>query len=59
MNTTKLWRWNPITGYWKYERTCKRDTAADWLKIFSDDEPNAVFAVSARDPVKPPAGEKQ
>lgn len=51
----KIWRWNEVTGYWKYERDCYRENTENWLKIFSDDEPGVVFRASNRRPVKAPA----
>lgn len=42
----KLWRYNPITGYWRMERVCGPDTAQQWLIQFSKDEPDARFALS-------------
>lgn len=41
-----LWRYNPITGYWRMERRCDPDTAQQWLELFSKDEPDAHFALS-------------
>ena len=41
-----LWRFNPITGFWRMERACLPDTAQQWLALFSQDEPKAHFALS-------------
>lgn len=38
-----LWRYNAVTGYWAHVRQCAEDTAADWLRIFEQDEPAARF----------------
>jgi hypothetical protein len=41
-----LWRFNPITGFWRMERACLPDTAQQWLDLFRADEPTAHFALS-------------
>ena len=46
----KLWKYNPVTGYWVYVRDCDKQTAAQWLAIFQFDEPKAQFKLSARKP---------
>jgi len=38
-----LYRYNPITGYWVYVRSCEETTAEEWLRIFQADEPQAKF----------------
>jgi hypothetical protein len=38
-----LYRYNPITGYWTYVRSCEETTAEEWLRIFQADEPQAKF----------------
>jgi hypothetical protein len=45
-----LWRFNPITGFWRMERACTQDTAQQWLDLFRADEPTAHFALSHRAP---------
>jgi len=46
----KLWRFNPITGYWVYEREVLPETANDWLKLYQTDEPNVQFKISTNKP---------
>ena len=48
--STSLWRFNPVTGYWHPERACDRDSAQKWLEIYQKDEPEAVFKLSKRRP---------
>lgn len=45
-----LWRFNPITGFWRIERTCAPETADQWLALFQTDEPNAHFKLSRFSP---------
>lgn len=54
---TNIWRWEPVTGYWKLVRDCYKDRAEAWLKIFRGDEPDVTFKASKRRPIKPPKGE--
>jgi hypothetical protein len=51
---TKLWRYDPVTGYWKYVRDFYRERAKDWLRIFTGDEPGVHFKVSDNRPKAPP-----
>lgn len=46
----KLWRYNPITGYWDYERDCDDDTADQWLTVFQKDDPEGLFKLSKMKP---------
>jgi len=46
----KLWKLNRITGYWQYVRDCEPATAAQWLAIFQQDEPDEQFKLSTRKP---------
>lgn len=45
-----LWRYNPVTGFWRMERACLPGTAQQWLELFQKDEPNAYFALSRFSP---------
>ena len=45
-----LWMYNPITGYWKRERTVEPDTADQWLAVFKKAEPDAAFKISRSKP---------
>jgi hypothetical protein len=54
MRQIGLWRYDPITGYWRYVRSCASETALDWLAIFQRDEPNAVFKLSTNRPSAAP-----
>jgi hypothetical protein len=45
-----LWRFNPISGFWRIERMCDAATAQQWLSIFQRDEPKAHFALSRFSP---------
>jgi hypothetical protein len=47
---TKLWRKDPITGYWKLARTCDIGTAHQWLLVFQKDEPDVTFKLSPKRP---------
>ena len=50
----KIWKYDPITGYWKYVRDCYRERKDDWLKILRGDEPGIVFrAVNVRPKTAP------
>lgn len=48
--TTKLWRYNPVTGYWTLQRICETATAQAWLDVYQADEPGASFKLSNRRP---------
>jgi hypothetical protein len=48
--TLKLWRKDPITGYWRPAREVTEQTRDDWLRIFQEDEPTVQFQVSVRRP---------
>lgn len=45
-----LWKYNKVTGYWNIAREVNKETKDEWLSIFSQDEPDEKFAVSARKP---------
>lgn len=47
---TKLWKLNPITGFWCFVRECSEDTAQQWLDVFINDEPEGVFKLSKNKP---------
>lgn len=49
-----LYRFNPITGYWQHLRAVDPDRAADWLRVFREDEPCCYFVVAHRKPTQPP-----
>ena len=46
----KLWRYNTTTGYWSLVRICDDQTAAQWLDVFSADEPVAQFKLARKQP---------
>lgn len=50
---TKLWRLNPVTGLWEYQRTCAPGTENHWLRIFQKDEPKTTFKLSKNKPPSP------
>ena len=52
--TTKLWRYDPITGFWSIQRICDSTTAKGWLRIFQADDPKSVFKLSKNHPVGAP-----
>jgi len=52
-----LWKYNPVTGFWKPERTVTDKTKDHWLEIFQKDEPKANFIVSKNKPSKKPITE--
>lgn len=52
--TTKLWRFNPITGYWSLTRICDVSTASDWLRVFQSDDALGIYRLSSRKPVGNP-----
>lgn len=51
---TNLWRFSPISGYWKHERTCDSRESAKWLDVFQRDEPEDVFRLAKRRPTDRP-----
>ena len=51
---TNIWRYDPITGYWRLARNVLKERAQDWLRIWRADEPNAVFKLSRHRPRKAP-----
>lgn len=51
---TNIWRWNPVVGGWVLVRDSYLENATRWLAVFRGDEPNSVFMVSKRRPVKAP-----
>ena len=46
----KLWRYNPITGYWVFVRECADENAEAWLVAFMRDEPDELFRLAKRRP---------
>jgi hypothetical protein len=54
MTKMGLWRYDAITGMWKLERNCEKETASDWLAVFKKDEPSVVFILSRKKPRNPP-----
>ena len=46
----KLWRYNPVTGYWVLVRIVSDETAAAWLATFQADEPTVQFKLSRTKP---------
>ena len=46
----KLWRYNPVTGYWILVRIVSDETAAAWLATFQADEPTVQFKLSRTKP---------
>jgi hypothetical protein len=46
----KLWRWNATTGYWSIERGCEALNADEWLRVYQDDEPGAIFQLGEKRP---------
>lgn len=57
-STMKLWSYNPITGYWKFERGCESGTGGQWLVHFQKAEPNTAFKLSKIKPTGKPKGTK-
>ena len=56
----KLWRYDPITGYWKHERTISiLADAQKWLKLFQLDSPGAHFKLSTQKPRSDPTRNKR
>jgi hypothetical protein len=53
MDTTKLFKYNKITGYWNYVRTCDLTVAKEWLAYFQKTEPNETFKLSKNKPRLP------
>lgn len=45
-----LWKYNPVSGLWKSERTVTPETKDKWLEIFKKDDPKAKFIVSKNKP---------
>jgi hypothetical protein len=46
----KLWRYNPITGYWIAVRSCAVDQASEWLSVYSKDDQLGVYLLSKSKP---------
>jgi hypothetical protein len=46
----KLWKYNPITGYWFYVRDVTEENGLTWLGIFQRDEPTAKYKLAKRKP---------
>jgi hypothetical protein len=45
-----LWKFNPITGFWRAERACEPETAQQWLELFQKDAPQDHFVLSRLTP---------
>jgi hypothetical protein len=43
-----LWKFNKVTGYWAAERTCDHETAEEWYRLFSEDNPSEYFYLTAK-----------
>lgn len=55
---TKIWRYEPCTGYWALVRDSYPENVARWLEILRGDEPgNAFRAADKRPNGKPRKGE--
>lgn len=52
--TTKLWRYNPATGFWSIQRICDKTTARDWLLVFQSDDPQGIYKLSQSRPTGAP-----
>lgn len=52
-----LWKYNKITGMWKYQRDLTDETKTKWLEIFKKDEPDEFFVASKNKPNKKPIQE--
>lgn len=46
----KIWRFNPITGYWGYERDSYPENVDRWLELLRGDEPGVAFRESPTRP---------
>ena len=53
---TNIWKYNPATGSWTLVRDSYKENAPRWMEIFQGDEPDAVFKISKKRPVKSPKG---
>lgn len=51
---TNIWRYDPVTGYWRLVRNVLKARAQDWLRIWREDEPSVVFKLSQYRPHKAP-----
>jgi hypothetical protein len=49
----KLWKYDKIAGYYVFVRSCDKETAENWLKIFQEDEPDEKFVLSKNKPKLP------
>lgn len=56
--TLGLYRYDKITGYWKWERGVTPETKDQWLSIFTKDSPKDHFVVSLRKPKGNPMKEQ-
>lgn len=53
---TKLWEYNPVTGYWTFIKSVSSENANQWLNIFKSDEPKKGFVLSKNKPSGKPIG---
>lgn len=49
-HSTKLFRFNEVTGAWVLERTCDADTAQQWLAVYRKDSPAEKFVLADKRP---------
>lgn len=55
----KLWSYNPITGLWCYDRTCRPHEALNWLEYWRRTDPTTAYRLAPRKPTsKPHDGER-
>lgn len=47
---TRLWKYNKVTGYWVFVRSCLKETAAEWLAIHQNDDTGATYKLSKGKP---------
>ena len=53
LHPARLWRYNPVTGYWRSERECTPGTEEQWLLEFRKAEPDAMFKIARHMPKAP------
>jgi hypothetical protein len=53
-----IWRYNKITGIWRWEQNCQPEEEQQWLEAFKKHEPLETFVLSVYKPKGPPKPRK-
>ena len=54
-NEVGLWSYNPVSGYWKLERTSSKINSKKWLDIYQNDSPKTLFKLARNRPNSKPS----